>query len=298
VRVWVSGARGFVGSFLVAHLARAGHEVVAVGREVDVASAAQVDASIAAATPDAIVHLAALASVAASLGADEAAARVNYAGTLHVLRAAERHAPAARVLFVSSGEIYGGADTNAPIPETAPLAPDTPYARAKAAADLAAAAFAARGLDVVRARAFNHTGPGQSDTYVTSSFARQIAEIEAGRREPRIRVGNLDAVRDFLDVRDVVEAYRRLLEPTVPPGAYNVASGVGRSMRTLLERLFAHARCAPRIELDPARWRPARASVGDATRLRAATGWAPQISFDATLAALLDAWRAELSATP
>jgi GDP-4-dehydro-6-deoxy-D-mannose reductase len=298
MRVWVSGARGFVGSQLVPRLVREGCDVVATGREVDVTDADSVDASIAAARPDALVHLAGRASVAESFGAPEATARVNYAGALHVLRAAARHAPRARVLLVSSSEVYGESAEPVPIAESAPLAPASPYARAKVAADLAAAAAAARGQDVVRARPFNHTGPGQSVTYVAPSFARQLAEIEAGRREPLLRVGNLDAVRDFLDVADVVEAYVRLLDPGVPADAYNVGSGVGRPIGALLDGLLAHTRVRPAIEVDRARWRPAGALIGDATRLRKATGWRPVFALDDTLARLLDFWRAQVSASP
>jgi GDP-4-dehydro-6-deoxy-D-mannose reductase len=298
MRVWVSGARGFVGLQLVPRLAREGCDVVAVGRDVDVTDARAVDASIAAARPDAIVHLAARASVVDSFAAAEATARVNYVGTLHVLRAAARHAPSARVVVVSSSEVYGESERAAPVAESAPLAPGSPYARAKVAADLAGAAAAARGQDVVRVRPFNHTGAGQRDTYVAPSFARQLAEIEAGRRAPLLRVGNLDAVRDFLDVGDVLEAYVRLLDPGVPADAYNVASGVGRTVGALLEGLLAHARVRPAIEVDRARWRPAGALIGDATRLRKATGWQPALALDDTLARLLDWWRAQVSASP
>jgi GDP-4-dehydro-6-deoxy-D-mannose reductase len=298
MRVWVSGARGFVGSKLVPRLAREGFDVVAAGREIDVTDADAVDAAIAAARPDALVHLAARASVVDSFGTAEATARVNYAGTLHVLRAAAHRAPRARVLLVASSEVYGESDRATPVAESAPLAPASPYARAKAAADLAGAAAAARGQDVVRARPFNHTGPGQRDTYVAPSFARQLAEMEAGLRAPLLRVGNLDAVRDFLDVADVLEAYVRLLDPAVPADAYNVASGVGRSVGALLDGLLAHTRVRPAIEVDRARWRPAGTLIGDATRLRKATGWRPAFALDDTLARLLDWWRAQVSASP
>jgi GDP-4-dehydro-6-deoxy-D-mannose reductase len=297
VRIWVSGARGFVGSWLVPHLEAAGHTVVAVDRdELDVCDAHAVDASIGAARPDAIVHLAALASVAASLDDPARAARVNALGALHVLRAVQRRAPDARVLLVGSGEIYGAAEDGAAFDESAPLRPATPYARTKAVADRLGAVFAARGLDVVRARPFNHTGPRQSDLYVAASFARQIAEIEARRRPPVLAVGNLAAVRDFLDVADVVEAYRRLLERTVAAGAYNVASGVGLPIGELLGRLLALSRARPRVHEDPARWRPANAAVGDAGRLHRATGWTPRIALDETLARLLSDWRARVGA--
>jgi GDP-4-dehydro-6-deoxy-D-mannose reductase len=298
VRVWVSGAAGFVGAWLLPRLARAGHESIAAARAIDVLDAAAVDASIAAARPDAVVHLAARASVSDSFAEPAAAARVNYLGTLHVLRAVARRAPGARVLLVSSSDVYGGAASAEPIGESAPLAPVSPYARSKAAADRLGAAFASDGLDVVRARPWNHTGPGQTDAYVASSFARQLAEIALGRREPVLRVGNLDVVRDFLDVADVVDAYARLLDPRVPPGAYNVATGVGTKIARLLELLAAHARLEPAVEVDPERVRADRSSVGDATKLRAATGWSPQIPLEDTLARLFDDWRERLSATP
>ena len=298
MRVWVSGARGFVGAWLLPRLAHDGHDVTAADRDVDVREADAVDVALASARPDAVVHLAALASVATSFADPEDVARVNYLGTLHVLRAVARHVPHARVLLVSSGEIYGGSPTPDPIGEDAPLAPRSPYARTKAAADRLGAAFAASGLDVVRVRPWNHTGPGQSDTYVASSFARQLAEMALGRRAPVMRVGNLDAVRDFLDVADVIDAYLRLLDPGVPRDAYNVASGVPVQIAKLLDLLIERAGLRPTIEVDPARHRSDRASVGDATRLRRATGWAPRIPLEDTLARLFDAWLTRLSASP
>lgn len=256
---------------------------------------AAVRAAMAAAAPDAVVHLAAQASVAASQADPLGTYRVNYGGTLAVLEAAALVAPRARVLFVSSGQVYGPAAPGAPpFDESSPLRPGSPYDRTKAAGDLLAAHYAAaRELDVVRARPFNHTGPGQADAFVASSFARQIAEIEAGVREPRLLVGNLEGARDFLDVGDVVDAYARLLERDVPAGAYNVASGRGVSARDVLETLLdrSSARSRIRVEVDPARVRPATASVGDSSKLRAATGWAPRVPLADTLGRLLEDWR-------
>ena len=151
-------------------------------------------------------------------------------------------------------------------------------------------------LDVVRVRAFNHTGPGQGDAFVCASFARQAAEIAAGRREPILKVGTLESLRDFLDVDDVLAAYLALLDRRVPAAAYNVASGVGRRVGDLLQTLLSLAGIAPRVEIDPARVRPADASVGDASRLRAATGWQPRVPFELTLRRLLDHWKARLAA--
>ncbi len=292
MRVFVTGAGGFVGGHLVPRLRRDGHDVAATDIELDVSDADAVADAVAGFRPDAIVHLAAVSSVAQSHRQPTLTYRVNFLGTCSVLGAAARHAPDARVLLVGSADEYGSAEPGAPpFTEASPLRPGSPYSRTKAAAGLLGTDFAARGLDVVRTRAFNHTGPGQSDVFVVSSFARQLAEIECGKREPRLRVGNLDSVRDFLDVRDVVEAYVRLLAPGVPAGVYNVASGRGLRVGEILDRLCGMATRRPAIETDPERVRPTDHSVGDASRLRAATGWEPRVSFDDTLAELLAEWR-------
>jgi GDP-4-dehydro-6-deoxy-D-mannose reductase len=271
--------------------------VLATDREIDVADAGAVHAHLSHTRPDAIVHLAAVSSVAASRQDPAAAYRVNFLGAHTLLEAAVRHVPGARVLLVGSGDAYGSAAPGSPpFTEAAPLRPGSPYSRAKAAADLLGATYAERGLAVLRPRPFNHTGAGQSDVFVASSFARQLVEIERGARPPRLSVGNLDSVRDFLAVDDVVEAYARLCEPDAPACAYNVASGRGLRTGDLLERLCALAKLSPRIEVDAARFRPTDYSVGDASRLRAATGWAPRVPLEETLAGLLAWWRRELSA--
>jgi len=301
VQVLVTGARGFVGQRLVPRLAAGGCRVRGIDREVDVARAGALAEVVAECAPDAVVHLAALSFVPDSLRDPGASFRVNFLGTRLLLEAVRLHAPRARVLVVSTGHVYGAAPGDVRFDESAPLRPDSPYARAKAAADLLARAYAERGLDVVRVRPFNHTGAGRPEQFVESSFARQIAEIAAGRRAPRLTVGNLDAVRDFLDVEDVVDAYLRLLDRSAPAGLYNVASGVGRSVAEVLDTLLELAGIGPRdaaleVVVDPARWRPADRAVGDASKLRAATGWSPRIAFRDTLHAILDGWRKELSA--
>lgn len=184
----------------------------------------------------------------------------------------------------------------APFDESAPLRPRSAYARTKACADLLAGDYAARGLDVVRVRPFSHTGPGQTDTFVVPSFAKQLAEIAAGRREPLLQVGNLESVRDLLDVEDVVEAYTRLLDPEVPAGVYNLASGVGRRIADVLQALTDHAGVEPRIEIDPNKHRPTDHGVGNADRLRRATGWEPRVDFDVTLARVFNDWRERIRA--
>jgi GDP-4-dehydro-6-deoxy-D-mannose reductase len=297
VRVLVTGAGGFVGKILLPRLASAGHACTGCDLEVDVTDAAAVASTVAAVAPEAIVHLAALSSVALSHGAAEKTYRVNFLGTRNVLEAASRHAPRCRVLVVGSGDEYGSNPPGAsPFDESAPLRPRSPYARSKACADLLGAVYAQRGLDVVRTRSFNHTGPGQRDSFVAASFARQLAEIEVGRREPRMLVGNLESVRDFLDVKDVAEAYALLLDSSVPPGVYNVASGRGVPIGDVLKQLLDHSYVQPEIEVDPERLRPADHAVGDAARLRAATGWAPRIPISATLEHLFEDWRLQVRA--
>lgn len=290
MRIWITGAAGFVGRRLTAALTAAGHTVIGVDREVEITDAPRVARSLASARADAIVHLAAMSSPAGSLREPTPAARVNYWGTRAVLEAARSEAPNARVLLVTSGAVYGNSGVGAaPFRESDALAPPTPYARSKACADLLGAHYAERGVDVVRVRPFNHTGPGQAPEFVAPAFARQVAAIAAGRSEPRIAVGNLDSVRDFLDVDDVVDAYQRLLDRGVPADAYNVASGVGRRIGDLLETLIelAGTRCA--IEVDPARVRPTDTAVGDASRVRAVTGWEPRVPWTDTLRRLLTA---------
>jgi GDP-4-dehydro-6-deoxy-D-mannose reductase len=291
--VLVTGAEGFVGGVLLARLRARGAEAIASDRgDLDVADEARVRAAVAAARPDAVVHLAAISFVPEAEADGGRALRVNYLGTRNLLAAVEAAVPRARVLLVSSSTVYGPAAAGAPpFDESSPLRPANAYARTKAAADLLGAAFAERGLAVWRARPWNHTGAGRPDRFVESSFARQLAEIEAGRRPPRIEVGALDSLRDFLHVEDVVDAYLALLDGSAPPGAYNVASGSGVTIRALLERLLARTRLAPELLVDPARLRPPDASVGSAARLHALTGWAPRRTLDQALGELLDDWR-------
>lgn len=294
----VTGSRGFVGGHLVPRLEERGFRPLGTDREdLDVTDPKAVAAIVANERPDAVVHLAAVSSVAAARSDPREAFRVNFAGARNLLAAVSLHAPRARVLLVGSGEAYGPlAPEAAPFDEAAALRPVSVYGRSKAAADLLGAAWSGRGLDVVRVRAFNHTGPGQSDDFVLASFARQLCEIEKNQQSPVIRAGNLESIRDFLDVRDVVAAYAALLDPRVPQGAYNVASGTGLRIGALLERLMQIVGVRAEIRVEPARLRPSDRSIGDASRLRRVTGWAPHIALDRTLTSLADDWRRRVSA--
>jgi GDP-4-dehydro-6-deoxy-D-mannose reductase len=181
-----------------------------------------------------------------------------------------------------------------PMKETNPLRPLSPYAVSKVAQDLLGYQyFKSYGLKVIRTRGFNHTGPRRGDVFVTSNFSKQVAEIEKGKREPVIHVGNLDARRDFTDVRDMVRAYWLAAEKGEPGDVYNIGSGTAISMHRLLEMLTALSRTKLRIQVDPERLRPSDVQIllADNSKFRALTGWAPTIPFEKTLADLLDYWR-------
>jgi GDP-4-dehydro-6-deoxy-D-mannose reductase len=297
VRVLVTGARGFAGRHLTAALRSRGHVVIEADHgahddalPVDVTDALAVRAAFDLARPEAVAHLAAQASPRSSLDDPGGTFEVNTRGTLHVLEAARAVAQDGlrpRVLLTSSADVYGAQPREAyPLRETAPPLPRNPYAASKEAAEAFAVAYArSYGLDVVIARAFNHIGPGQDERFSVAAFAAQIARVATGR-ERVVRVGNLEASRDILDVRDVCDAYALLLEGGGCAGEiYNVASGAATTMRELLRRLIEIARVPVEVREDPDRMRPADVplSVGDATKLRAATGWEPRISLAAAL---------------
>lgn len=299
MRVLVTGANGFVGRHLTAALHARGHEVVAAGHghhgpgivPFDLTDAENVRSVVDGAAPEAIVHLAAQAFVPAAIADPLHTYDVNGAGTARLLEAIralrDRARAAPRCVVVGSAEVYGTHPTQEyPLRETAGLHPANPYAASKIAAEaFAIAAARTYGLDVVVTRAFNHIGPGQDPRFAVPSFARQIATIAASG-EPLLMVGNLEAQRDFLDVRDVVAAYCALLEHRGDAGeTYNVCSGKAVSMREVLRQLVTIARVGVEIREDPARMRPSDVplSVGDATKLRSATGWEPRISLAASL---------------
>jgi len=324
VRVLVTGAHGFVGGHLL-ELLRTEHPEVEVfalvrprggapgarpGRAIllegDLDDAAAVTAAVAIACPDRIVHLAGQSSVHHSWIDPGATLRTNVMGVVHLMDAvrAERLRP--RVLVVGSADEYGIVENpSIPVREDTPLRPVSPYGVSKVAQGLLALEYAAPdGPQVLRTRTFPHTGPGRGEAFAESSFARQIAEVAAGRRPPSLSVGNLEAVRDFTDVRDVVRAYWALLEAAAAggtgrlDGVYNVCSGRGVRLGDVLRQLVALAGVDVEIRQDPGRVRPSDIPVlvGDPSRLRAATGWEPRIALDRTLRDLLEDWRVRISA--
>lgn len=294
----MTGGRGFAGSHLVALLRERGVEVAAPSHaELDLLDGDAVARALTAARPAAVFHLAALASVGRSWDAPHEALRENLAMTVNLLEAVRSSAPAAAVLVTGSGEVYGP-PARLPVDEDAPLRPQNPYAVSKAACDLLAGQYAdAHGLRVVRTRAFNHAGPGQSDEYVVGTLTRQVAEAELeGRSEVVLRTGNVDARRDFTDVRDVVRAYAAAVE--LEPGAYNICRGEAVAVRELIGIVGQVARVTIRHEVDPGRLRPNDVPEvrGSAARLSELTGWAPQVALEDTIRDALAAWRERLRA--
>jgi GDP-4-dehydro-6-deoxy-D-mannose reductase len=300
MRAVVTGGLGFVGQHLVEHLAAAGDEVITIDHSgahpVDITDADAVQSAIISAAPEAVYHLAGWADVGASWRDPVGVLRVNAEGTLNVLRACEA-AGVHRVLAVASADIYGiVTEDELPLTELSPLRPTSPYAASKAAADaLALQAFLGHGLGVIRVRPFNHLGPGQSEQFVAPAIAARIARAERDGAGS-IPVGNLTARRDLTDVRDVVRAYRLLVERGEPGEVYNLCSGRDTSIQQLADQLVALADRPITLAPDPELLRPVDLPVlrGDASKLRAATGWAPEIPVEQTLADLLDDMRARV----
>jgi GDP-4-dehydro-6-deoxy-D-mannose reductase len=306
-RCLVTGATGFVGPHLAATLAASGHEVWTTDRGAtgadrhlpcDLTDATATRALVESVRPERVFHLAGLSSVAWSFAHPQETLLANLGAACNLFEALRATAPGARVLVVGSAEQYGNVpEAEQPIPESRPFAPASPYAVSKVAQEFLALQYrAAHGLDVVLVRAFNHTGPGQSDRFVLPGFARQVAATERGLQDPVLRVGNLDVWRDFLDVRDVVGAYAALADHGASGTAYNVCRGEVFRVRDLLDELLHLSRVQLHVETDPARWRPADLAVlrGDPSRLRRATGWEPARTMAATLADVLDDWRRRL----
>ena len=303
MRVLITGAGGFVGRHLVRELSGHGDEVITFDAQSavpipgsarhipgDICDAAALLSAIGQAKPDACVHLAALSFVPAGWSEPARMFEVNTIGTVNVLEAFRKAGVLARVLVVSSAEVYGLTPAPRAVREDDPLNPGNIYAATKAAADTAALLLARKhGLQVMVARPGNHIGPGQGGEYIVPSFARQFAEMARGTIEPVLHVGNLESGRDFVDVRDVVRAYRLLLQKGTPGQAYNIASGREARIREVLERFEAVSGLRPAVEPDPARFRPEdHRPMLDIDRIKADTGWGPSFSLEQTLRDVFD----------
>ncbi|HUR17714.1 MAG TPA: GDP-mannose 4,6-dehydratase [Acidimicrobiales bacterium] len=294
MRAFVTGGSGFVGTWLRAHLEECGDDVVAPEAGFDVTDPAMTREAMSGALPDAVYHVAGLAHVGLSWQQPEEFFRVNAGGTLQVLEAARRCEPVPRVLLISSAEVYGNVTpAQLPLREDSPFRPVSPYAASKAAAELVGLqAHLGHGVPVIRVRPFNHAGPGQHGTFVVTALAERIVAAQASGAGV-LTVGNVSPRRDITDVRDVVRAYRLLIERGEPGEVYNVCSGSDVAIEQLVRRMLDLAGADLKLEPDPDLLRPADVPVlrGDPGRLRAATAWEPRIPLDDTLRAVLDSLR-------
>jgi GDP-4-dehydro-6-deoxy-D-mannose reductase len=319
VRYFVTGIGGFAGTHLAAHLLAAGHDVGGSVRErrryprledltadhprfavdaldvIDLAEPGGISPALAAFRPDGVFHLAGIAFVPRAAADPARALAVNALGSRHLLAAVAAAAPTARVVVVGSADVYGAvAAAGHPIDEAAALQPVSVYGLSKAAADMAAFQLGwETGLAVIRARAFNHTGPGQTADFVCSDFARQAVRIERGTAPPVLRVGNLRSARDFSDVRDIVRGYAALMERGTPGEAYNLCAGEAVTVAAIVDYLRAEVRVPFEVveESGRVRRREIVRVVGNPNRARA-LGWTPVIPLRQTLRDLLDYWRA------
>ena len=319
MRVLITGITGFAGSHLAEFLLQEHPEVEVFGThrwrsrmenldhidggvqllEADLRDYSSIQQALERSRPDAIFHLAAQSFVPSSWTAPNETLTTNIQGQVNLFEAIRALRLDPVVQIACSSEQYGMVYPHeVPITEDNPLRPLSPYAVSKVAQDLLGYQyFQSYGLKVIRTRGFNHTGPRRGHPFVTSNFCRQVAAIEHGLQGPVIRVGNLDAVRDFTDVRDMVRAYWLAVERGRPGEVYNIASGRGISIRELLQMIVGLAKVKVDVEVDPERLRPSDVEIliGDSSKFRADTGWEPRIPFEQTVADLLDYWRETLA---
>lgn len=311
MRALITGISGFAGSFLAEYLLELGSfEVWGVGLGAenlstlgdrivyfsqDLADPSTASSVVKQCAPDLIFHLAAQAFVPISWQDPWSTIENNIRGQVNLLHAVTEHKLTPRVLVVGSNEEYGRVEPRElPITEATPLRPDSPYGVSKIAQDFMGLQYhLSDSIHTVRVRPFNHIGPRQNDRFVAASFAKQIAEIEAGAREPVMYVGNLEAQRDFTDVRDMVRAYALALQYGEPGDVYNIGSGESHSIRELLDTLLSMTNAKISVEQDSARARPSDTPVTlcDSTKFRKQTGWEPRYGFQETLHDTLEYWR-------
>jgi len=319
MRALITGYTGFVGSHLAEALLQRGTEVYGLYRwrsrlenvrhlqdrvqlvEGDIADAAAMRHVLEVSRPDEIYHLAAQSFVPTSWTSPGATLDTNVQGELNLFEAVRQLKISPRIQIAGSSEEYGLVhEKELPITEDQPLRPLSPYAVSKVAQDLLAYQyFRSYGIDVVRTRGFNHTGPRRGRVFVCSNFAWQIARIERGEAEPIIKAGNLEARRDFTDVRDIVRGYQLALQKGESGEVYNLCSGRAWSIRQILDHLLSRSEVEVKVEFDPARARPSDVPVlkGSAEKFHKIAGWKPEIPFEDTLDEILDHWRQMLAST-
>lgn len=311
MRVLITGITGFAGGHLAQILVARGDEVFGVARHThlklehlsqqatllsaDLRDPVAVANLLNEINPEAIYHLAGQASVSTAWADPWATLENNIRPQLNILQTMAQQKSKARLLVVTSNQVYGHVPGDQlPVNEDTPLRPDNPYGVSKVAQDmLGLQYFLSHGLDILRVRAFNHIGPRQSPSFVAASFAKQIAQIEAGLIEPTIRVGNLAVQRDFTDVRDVTRAYALLVDLGDSGDVYNVGTGKAASIQYLLDVLLSYSAVQIKIEQDPSRVRPSDVPIiyADNRKLRTKTGWQPTFKFEESLRSVLDYWR-------
>ncbi|MCY3797390.1 MAG: GDP-mannose 4,6-dehydratase [Chloroflexi bacterium] len=315
MRILITGAGGFVGRHLSAHIGSAQprarltgatlmsgetvHESVNDVYRIDLKDYSNVRQLLANCRPDAIYHLAAQAFVPRSFEDPWETLENNIRAQLNLIQACLELDIRPRILIVSSAEIYGASEPEQlPLNEDTAIRPTNPYSVSKVAQDmLGMQYFLSHNLPIMRARPFNHIGPGQNERFVAPAMARQIASIEQGQTEAVIYVGNLESKRDFTDVRDIVRAYHIIVEKGKPGEAYNIASGVAHSIRHLLDALLGLTETKIEIRVDRARLRPVDVPEirGDSSKLHRHTGWQPALTFEQTLQDVLADWRQRLN---
>lgn len=317
MKALITGISGFVGSHMAEFLLKEGVEVVGTIRqrsrmnhiesirshirliECELRDPLSVEQLMDTERPDYVFHLAAQSFVPTSWNSPIDTIHNNVVGQIHLFESIRRFHLPTKVQIACSSEEYGEVHADeVPITENNPIRPLSPYAVSKVAQDyLGYQYYRSYGIPVVRTRTFNHTGPRRGENFVTSNFAKQIAEIELGLRPPVIHVGNLQAKRDFTDVRDVVRAYWLALTKGTPGECYNIASGSCVTIEEMLNLLLSMSAVQVKVEQDPARMRPSDVEIllGDASKFAGDTGWKPEIPFEQTMRDLLDYWRAELA---
>jgi len=296
VRILVTGASGFVGQHLLPQLARAYPDAEVATEIGDITDAASVRSRIVMLRPDFCVHLAAISAIGDARSNPDRAWQINLTGTRNLAAALLAIVPECRMVYASTADIYGHSfKSDLALDERAVPAPMNTYGATKAAADLALGAMVSEGLNVIRLRPFNHTGPGQVPKFAVPTFARQIMRIAAGLQPPVLKVGDLSSFRDFLDVRDVCAAYVAALQPGLKfaPGAiFNIASGMPRRIGDVLDSLVRFSNVVVTVETDPALLRPSdiRMAIGNASAARDVLGWQPAIPWETTLIDVLAYW--------